>query len=493
MRLFGFTITRQPPAEKASDLITRYPVGAQGGTFGSGPFGALFGTMMGRIRESFTGAWQRNVELSVPDAMTHGTVWACVTLIASDVAKCWVQLVEEVEDDVCLPIENPAYSPVLRKPNHYQTTYQFFLYWVLSLLTRGNTFVLKERNNRGGLEQGNVIALHVLDPTRVQVLVSPTGDVFYQLNTDNLSGITQQSVTIPASEIIHDRMYPLYHPLIGVGPLTAAWLTALQGMRIQQQSENFFANHAQPGGLLLTPNTITNEAAKSLKASWEHQFSGPDASGQVAVLGGGMTYTSLVPMTAEASQLVEQLKWGDERICSCFHVPPWKVGVAPMPAYGNPQALEIIYHAAALQGPMESIEQLMTEGLELATGLSIEFDTDALFRMDTATLVTSTRDAVKGTLLTPNEGRARLNYPSVTGGDAVLSQQQDFSIEALAERDANKPFAKPDPAPAPPPDAAMTPAPDPTSAADEAKDFDLMTFELALRVKALDEGLPYAA
>ena len=37
------------------------------------------------IRESFTGAWQRNIDIQVEDVLTYGTVYACVTLIARDV------------------------------------------------------------------------------------------------------------------------------------------------------------------------------------------------------------------------------------------------------------------------------------------------------------------------------------------------------------------------------------------------------------------------
>jgi phage portal protein BeeE len=40
--------------------------------------------------------------------------------------------------------------------------------------------------------------------------------------------------------------------------------------------------------------------------------------------------------------------------------------------------------------------------------------------------------------MTPNEAARRLNLPPVAGGDAVYRQQQDFSLEALAKRDAKR-------------------------------------------------------
>jgi phage portal protein BeeE len=37
---------------------------------------------------------------------------------------------------------------VLRKPNRFQTRIQFLESWALSKLSRGNTYVLKQRDNR---------------------------------------------------------------------------------------------------------------------------------------------------------------------------------------------------------------------------------------------------------------------------------------------------------------------------------------------------------
>jgi phage portal protein BeeE len=161
------------------------------------------------IREAFSGAWQRNIATPVADVMTFGAVFSCITLIATDIAKMHLGLVEEQSDGTAKRVKNPAYSPVLKKPNHYQNRIMFIMQWVISKLTWGNTYVLLERNNRGGEGAGNVTAMYVLDPSRVQVLVAPNGDVYYALSADVLAGIEAGVPAIPASEIIHDVMYPL--------------------------------------------------------------------------------------------------------------------------------------------------------------------------------------------------------------------------------------------------------------------------------------------
>jgi phage portal protein BeeE len=107
----------------------------------------------------------------------------------------------------------------------------------------------------------------------VKVLVAPNGDVFYELAVDYLSGLPE-TVVVPASEIIHDLMVPLYHPLCGVSPIYAASRAVMHSLSIQDNSERLFANGSQPGGILTSPNEIGPEKAKAMRDAWEEQFGG---------------------------------------------------------------------------------------------------------------------------------------------------------------------------------------------------------------------------
>src|SRR4030095_12523335 len=103
---------------------------------------------------------QHNVTINTDTAASFHADFACKTLIARDIAKLRVKLVEEDDDDIWSETTNPAFSPVLRRPNDYQTRNQFWECWVLSKLSRGNTYVLKVRDDR------NVVTgLSVLHPT----------------------------------------------------------------------------------------------------------------------------------------------------------------------------------------------------------------------------------------------------------------------------------------------------------------------------------------
>jgi len=405
------------------------------------------------VREPFTGAWQRNEEIRLDTSLSNPVLFRCVSLISSDVAKMRCRLVR-LDDGIWTEAENPAFSPVLKRPNRYQNRIQFFTYWMISKLTMGNTYVLKQRDNRGV-----VTGLYVLDPSRIRPLVASDGAVFYEIAEDNLSNVGTQ-VTIPASEIIHDRWNTMFHPLVGLSPIYACGLSAWQGLEIQSASTKFFKNGSRPSGILTAPGAITDETAQRLKDTWESNYGGVN-SGKVAVLGDGLQYEQMA-MTAIDAQLAEQLKLSAETICGAYGVPAYMAGVGPAPLNNNVQSLAQLYYSQCIQIHSESIEECLDEGLGLldkkdGVRWGVEFDISDLLRMDSETQVRTLREGVQGAIYKPNEARKVMNLPPVTGGDSAYLQQQNFSLEALAKRDAqDDPFS---PSKAETPTAERVPVP----------------------------------
>jgi hypothetical protein len=119
-------------------------------------------------------------------------------------------------------------------------------------------------------------------------------------------------------------------------------------------------------------------------------------------------------------------------------VPPYKVGIDVLPrGFTNLQALNVEYYSQSLQSHIEEIEELLDDALGIAgSGMGTEFDTDNLLRMDSIAQVTVIKDAVGAGVMSPNEGRAKFDLKPVKGGESPLSQQQYYSLEALAKRDA---------------------------------------------------------
>src|SRR5690606_18139102 len=96
---------------------------------------------------------------------------------------------------------------------------------------------------------------------------------------------------------------------------------------------------------------------------------------------------------------------------------------------------------------VESMELRLDEGLELAQGMECWMDETAIIRMDAEARYKSYNDAIGGGWMAPNEARRKEDLPPVDGGDTPYLQVQNYSLAALAKRDAEDPFAKPEPAP----------------------------------------------
>ena len=393
------------------------------------PPGTGLGGWWPTIKEPYSGAWQNNESWTNESVLAHYAVYACVTLIANDIGKLRPRLMELEANGIWKETASPAFSPVLKKPNNYQNHIQFKQWWQTSKLTNGNAYGLKQRDQRGV-----VISIYLLDPCRVLPLVTPDGSIYYQLSNDNLNRVGD-GVTVPASEIIHDRMNCLFHPLVGVAPLYACALAACQSLKMQNDSSTFFANGARPGGILSAPGAISDETAARLKAHWDANYTGTNA-GKVAVVGDDLKFQQM-RMSATDSQLIEQFKLTAEMICTAFHVPGFKVGVGPMPA-GTAKIADLnqIYYSDCLQSLIEEWEACMDDGLSLPARLGVELDLDGLLRMDMTSLVETLKLAVGAGIMAPNEARFRMSMSPVEGGDSCFLQQQNFSLEDLAKRSA---------------------------------------------------------
>lgn len=408
MRLLGFNITR---STKAAPLPPVLASPARGWT---------------RVLEPFSGAWQQGVEVNPQHVASFGPVFACMTLIASDIGKVPARLLRK-QGAVWQEASDATLSALLRSPNSMQTWQAFASDWVMSLMRAGNTYALIDRDARGTPE-----ALTVLNPESVQPLITPRGDVYYRLKADNIAGLTEGAI-VPASEVLHHRINCLYHPLVGVAPLWAAGLAAQTGYNISAHAASFFAAMARPSGILTAPGHISDDAAERLKDAF-NDFRGAGA-GTVAVAGDGLKFEPLA-ITSTDAQLLDVLKLSAVQVAQAFRVPPFMIGAEPAPSVANSELLMQQYYKSCLQALIEGMESTLDLGLALAEDVAIELDAETgLLRLDTAARFASYEVAMRSGWLAPNEVRAKENLPPVVGGDSPMIQQQNFSLAALAQRD----------------------------------------------------------
>jgi Mn-containing catalase len=168
--------------------------------------------------------------------------------------------------------------------------------------------------------------------------------------------------------------------------LLSSGLAAMQGNAIQNNAANLFKNASMPSGVLTAPGAISDETAARLKRGWEDNFNGKNF-GKVAILGDGLKF-DMMSMKATDAQMIEQLKWTADVVCSTFHVPPYKIGVGQQPTYNNVQALNVEYYSQCLQRLIEDMESCLDAGLGFGERDGVETDLTGLLRMDSSTRIT---------------------------------------------------------------------------------------------------------
>lgn len=391
--------------------------------------------------EPYAGAWQESSRTSnggcVPKSnLAHSAVYTCINNISSDLAKLTLRVMRPRDLPAGSPVslEEHAMHPIsalLRKPNRYQTPYQFWQYHFMSKLYRGNAYTFLIRDGRGVPSSA-----HVLHPDDVTVVMSTDGDVWYRVKATPLNRLGEDQY-IPSRDIIHDRAVCLFHPLVGVSPLFAAGVSASIGNSISSNSEMFFKNMSRSSGVITGPGEIADTIAKRLKSEWDNNYNGL-GFGKVAVLGSGLEWKPLT-MNAVDSQLVEQLRFSVEDIARVYRVPYFMLAESKQTHRSSEQSARL-YFQGCLSAHIESAEQCFTLGFELTGGSVVRFDTAPLFRLETDLRFDTHQKALTSGIKSINEVRAEEDLPPVKGGEVPRLQMQYVPIDAQQEQqDTNTP------------------------------------------------------
>lgn len=401
--------------------------------FGSGDWYNYQNSFGDIIEEPFTGAWQHNISLKKDDSTANYALFSCMTLTANDISNMEFEVRKKKPKGPWLLDESKDYE-YLRKlaeyPNPFQTDQDFLANWVHSLNRKGNTFCFIDWNDDNEPE-----GLYILDPNRVTTVVTNQGEIFYRVSSDNLIGLEQEAVFTPR-EIIHHRINTLFHPLEGIAPLWAANMHALSSIEQGKTSYEFYRNAARPSALLIAPADIHQDDVDALKKNYADAMSGRRNAGRMMVISGGVQYQQL-SMSAEDQQLIELLKFNAEAVCACFHVPAHMI-LGTAPSYNNIEALQQDYFQKALQFIIEGIEKNLHRGLGLHNiedEVYLKLNTDSLLRMDKSTRYKVNGQAIKDGWKKRNEVRLEEDLEAVEGGDIILVQAQDTTIQAIAVRD----------------------------------------------------------
>jgi HK97 family phage portal protein len=415
--------------------------------------------------------WQQgyNVESYAPSALVE----ACVSAYSQTVAMCpgdhWVTH----ENGGRERITNSALSRILRRPNGYDSISDFMLNSTRSLYINGNAYALALRNSRYEITE-----LHLMDPRQCCAWVTETGEVFYQLNGNEivrrlLAGAAEEyPLFVPQRDVLHVRLHvpprnsvTTSNILRGESPLIAVARDLAMTDAIVAQQLQFYQNQARPSAVLTTEMVLDKDQVNLLRERWDEQSKGLGRGG-TPILTAGLKPQQLA-FTAEDSQLVDVMKMTEQRIALAYRIPLQILGLGST-MQGSTEVLMQTWIASGLGFALNHIEEAWGKLFELdgQPDEYVEFDTSALLRSAFKDRIDAFVRGVQGGILSPNEARAQEGYKPVKYGDEPRVQQQVVPLSAAS----GIPSAPgPGSAPPAPPAAGPQPGARDTAPSDETR------------------------
>jgi HK97 family phage portal protein len=179
------------------------------------------------------------------------------------------------------------------------------------------------------------------------------------------------------------------------------------GMAIatEEYGASFFANGANPGGVLEHPGVIKD--IDRVKASWNAAYQGSNNAHKVAVLEEGMKFQA-IGIPPEQAQFLQTRKFQINEIARIFRVPPHMVGDLEKSSFSNIEQQSLEFVKYTLDPWVIRWEQSIQQSLVLPSekpGLFVKFNVDGLLRGDYQSRMTGYSTGIQNGFYSVNDVR----------------------------------------------------------------------------------------
>ena len=343
-------------------------------------------------------------------AMQTSAVYACVRILAESVAGLPLHVYERTANgSKSTKPSHPLYRLLHDEPNREMTSFVFRETLMSHLLLWGNAYAQIIRDGRGF-----PFALYPLLPDRMTVDRNENGELVYTYQSD------KGQVKLRRENVLHIPGLG-FDGLIGYSPIAMAKNAVGLALATEDYGAAFFANGANPGGVLEHPGVIKPEQADRLRESWQSQFGGANAH-KVAVLEEGLKFHQM-SIPPEQAQFLETRKFQINEIARIFRVPPHMVGDLEKSSFSNieQQSLEFVKYTLDpwVVRWEQSLQQALILPSEKAT-IFIKFNLDGLLRGDYQSRMQGYSTGIQNGFMSVNDVRGLEDMNLLTaeeGGD----------------------------------------------------------------------------
>ena len=368
----------------------------------------------------FMGGSTSGKRVNERSAMQMTAVYSCVRILSEAVAGLPLHLYRYTDKGGKeKATDHSLYFLLHDEPNPEMTSFIFRETLMTHLLLWGNAYAQIIRNGRG-----QVIALYPLMPDRMSVDRDGDGNLYYEyrVSADDAHTLKEGTVRLSPSDVLHIPGLG-FDGLVGYSPIAMAKNAIGMAIACEEYGAKFFANGAQPSGVLEHPGTIKDPS--KVRESWTQTFGGSHNANKVAVLEEGMKYTP-ISIAPEQAQFLETRKFQIDEIARIFRIPPHMVGDLDKSSFSNieQQSLEFVIYTLApwlCRWEQSIIRSLLTE--DEKKKMFAKFNVDGLLRGDYQSRMQGYAIGRQNGWMSANDIRELENLdriPAEEGGDLYL-------------------------------------------------------------------------
>lgn len=370
-------------------------------------------------------------------AMTYTAVYGCVKILSETLASLPLITNRNSGNDwrVRTPATNDYRFRMLREqPNREQTSFQWREQMMAALCLWGNSYSFLDWDSRGHLT-----AIWGLRPDWVQVYRNENGRLVYRYQP-----LSYYNIPVPAGayedwQILHIPGLG-FDGSIGYSPIAMARQAIGLGLAAEEFAGRFHANNARPNIVLKASAEVKDPA--QLKRAWHEAYGGLENAGKVAVLPPGLDF-SVFSINPKDAQFLEGREWQLGEIARIFGVPLNMLAdvLGKASTYASAEQFDLSFAKHTIRPWCTRIEQKVdTTVLGSQDALTCRHDMSDLTRGDSMTQANTVTAYVRGGLLTPNEGRARIDAnpyvdpgPDADPADKLMAQQQMIPLNKAGD------------------------------------------------------------
>jgi HK97 family phage portal protein len=346
-------------------------------------------------------------KVTVENSNNVSTAYRCVNILSDDIGKIPLQTFVsrrpgEIERLRANAIQQNIAWRLEKKPNRWQTPFQFKKRSVMWLLHWGNSYTW--RPPRSGNE------LFTLASNVTYPVLDLNGELWYKTRFPG-SPVDEY---IPGVEVLHLLINPDETGLNGRGVIQYARDTIGRQMAAHSSQDSLFKRGLSAGGILWLNGEGSKEIRDTVREAYEEKMSGVENNSRIVILDEKVSKFEQITMRPTDVQFLQSIQQNDAEIANYFGLPLHKLNMGKQSYESNSQQ-QLDYLSTTLDPYLVQWEE--AAALKWLTNAEQEstyfrFERSVLLRTDPKSRGEYLNGAINNGRLTPNESRQIEDRPA---------------------------------------------------------------------------------